>query len=85
MWKDFESIVRKQTKEADRGENLQALPLFNVSKVNAALFEKMLNDTSLCLKGWLTEELCDKSVNRLNKFFTGADIEQVIKMRKSIS
>ena len=82
--KIFEFIVRKQTKDANRGENLQALPLFNVSKVNATLFEKMLNDTSLCLKGWLMDELCDKSVNRLNKFFTGADIEQVIKNAKNL-
>ena len=77
----FSSIIRHQTKRKQK--NLQEKPLFNTRAINGALFKSILEDHAICLSGELVDRQ-DKSVNRLNKFFTGADIEQLISNAKRL-
>lgn len=81
----FQSIVVKQTDKLKRIENknLQAKPLFNVKKINGALFKELIESHELCLAGY-PQTLSERNVNRLNKFFTGADIDQLIKIAKNL-
>lgn len=81
----FQSIVVKQTDKLKRIENknLQAKPLFNVKKINGALFKELIESHELCLAGH-PQALSERNVNRLNKFFTGADIDQLIKIAKNL-
>lgn len=81
----FDSIIRDQCDKYKRREakNLRAKPLFNHKKINGELFAKLINDRTLCLLKF-PKGLSDRSVNRLNKFFTGADIDQLIKKAKNL-
>lgn len=79
----FKSIILDQTNKYKGREsrNLQAKPLFNTKKINDRLFMDLINNKDLCLLGF-SGDISDRSVNRKNKFFTGADIDQVIKKAK---
>lgn len=81
----FESMIKIQCHKYNETEieSLQALPLFNLKKVSASLFKELINDKQLCLKGY-SNNLSDRKVNRLNKFFIGADIEQLINKAKNL-
>lgn len=63
-------------------KNLRAKPLFNQERINGAYFRKLLNDHTLCLSGF-PSTIHQRTINRLNKFFTGADIDQLIKNAKN--
>ena len=81
----FESIIKGQCDKYSKREakNLQSKPLFNLKKINAQFFKGLLNDKELCLLGF-PRSVNDRIVNRLNKFFIGADIEQLIKKAKNL-
>lgn len=75
----FSSIIETQNKK--HGNSLQDKPLFNTRRINGALFKELLNNRDLCLAGYIGD--CEnKEVNQRNKFFTGSDIEQLIKNAK---
>ena len=57
--------------------------MFNNKIINESLFIKLINDRELCLAGF-PQNLNDRGVNRLNKFFIGADIDQLIKKAKNL-
>ena len=80
----FQSIIEKQIDKLKRREsrNLQAKPLFNIKKINGDLFKELIESRELCLAGF-PKDLSERNVNRLNKFFTGADIDQLIKIAKN--
>lgn len=80
----FESIITEQIATHIKNEfkNPKAKPLFNLKEINGNLFRNLINDHKLCLAGF-PKGINDKTVNRLNKFFTGADIAQLIKMAKT--
>lgn len=83
--KIFASIINGQCNKYRKREskNLQAKPLFNSKKINESLFKELINDKDLCLVGF-PKGLNDRNVNRLNKFFIGADIDQLIKQAKNL-
>lgn len=78
----FESHILHQCEVASRSEadRHDCLPLFDVKKVNAGKFLELLND-NCCLTDRL--EPTDTKVTRLNKFFTGSDIENLIEKAKT--
>lgn len=82
----FESIICGQCKKYRTRtlKNLQAKPLFNNQKINKDLFLKLLDDKELCLAGFPVSNCKYRNVNHLNKFFTGADIDQLIKEAKNL-
>ena len=83
--KIFASIINGQCNKYKKREskNLQAKPLFNGKRINGSLFMELINDKELCLAGF-PKNLNDRNVNRLNKFFIGADIDQLIKKAKNL-
>ncbi len=82
----FESIIAYQVDKhkGQESKNIQAKPLFNMKRINGTLFKNLIEQNDPCLTGNLKNELSDRSVNRRNKFFTGADIDQLIKKAKNI-
>lgn len=84
----FESLIGKQCKdyrdmqEKDKIEEALQRDLFDMREngINKKLFVDYLN-SDLCLKGYIEN---NSEVNRRNKFFTGADVENVIKIAKEI-
>lgn len=89
----FASHIARQCDEYERNMkadgNKIGLKLFDVSKVNSSLFEYYLNQRGLCLNepemfnnGGINPDF--SKVSRNNKFFTGADIENVLKHAKEI-
>ncbi len=80
----FESIIKHQTETHDnnnKSKNLQAKPLFNLKKINGKLFIDLI-ESELCISKF-KDDLNYREINKSNKFFTGADIAQLIKMAKS--
>lgn len=77
----FESTIHRQVDDyqSDKPGDSQPKPLFNLGIINGAWFKDFINDN--CLLGF-PEGIDDTSVNKLNKFFIGADIVQLIKMAK---
>ncbi len=81
----FASLINKQNK--DYVENLEKegiesdYQLFDSSKLDARLFETYLN-SDLCLPEKVDRD--SSRVTRANKFFTGSDIENVVKVAKEI-
>lgn len=80
----FDSRIKDQCKKHKDNEskNLQAKPLFKQEKINGDFLKELLNDPKYCLLG-LPSGINDRRINRLNKFFTGADIAQLIKIAKN--
>jgi hypothetical protein len=80
----FASRIKDQCKKHKDREsiNLQAKPLFKQEKINGDLLKELINDPKCCLLG-LPSGINDRKINRLNKFFTGADIAQLIKIAKT--
>ncbi|MBR5237695.1 MAG: AAA family ATPase [Paludibacteraceae bacterium] len=81
----FASIINGQSNKYKKrkSKNLQAKPLFNSKRINETLFMGLINDKEHCLMGF-PKSLDDRNVNRLNKFFIGADIDQLIKKAKNL-
>lgn len=81
----FRSTLKYQNKQHKAREcnNNQYKPLFNIAQTTQA-FERLIKDRQLCLKGFPEEGLSDRGVNRRNKFFTGADINQLIDVAKKL-
>lgn len=81
----FESHIAAQClrfEEAQKNDRVEPglrRKLFDRKTMNASLFIQLLNDRGICLKKFVTD---DKTVTRENKFFTGADIETLIKLAK---
>lgn len=77
----FEStIIRQNDKYNENGNNIQ---LFDTNAVNANMFKGIIENKDVCLCGYLDN--CDcRDVNRLNKFFIGSDIAQLIETAKII-
>lgn len=81
----FQSTLKYQNKQHKEREcnNNQYKPLFNIAQTTKA-FARLIKDRQLCLKGFPEEGLSDRGVNRRNKFFTGADINQLINIAKKL-
>lgn len=78
----FDSTIRRQVGEYQSNNtsgDSQPKPLFNLEIINGAWFKDFINDN--CILGF-PKGIEDTSVNKLNKFFIGADIVQLIKMAK---
>lgn len=82
--KIFEKNINEQCERYRKvtSQNLQAKPLFNQDRINGIFFRNLLNDHNLCLLGF-PKNISQRNVNRLNKFFIGADIDQLIKNAKN--
>ncbi len=82
----FESMIKSQCIEyrniLEKDGIGGKMRLFDEKEINGLLFMKYLNDRDLCLRGF--PEGDDRAVNRKNKFFTGADIGNVIKSAKEM-
>lgn len=80
----FHSIIKKECEDYEKinANNIQAKPLFNKDVINKELFIKLIN-SDICLPEF-KNDLDYRKVNRLNKFFIGADIAQVIKKAKNL-
>ena len=82
----FQSIIShqiaRQKREDSYKENLQSKLLFNIEKINSKLFIELLNSPEYCLRQKIYS-LNSREVNRSNKFFTGADINQLIQNAKN--
>lgn len=78
----FASLIEKQCNDYndEHKENRIEQKLFDLSVIGKELFKGYLNQVGLCLGKEPERE--DKGVNRDNKFFSGADIENVIKYAK---
>lgn len=80
----FDSIIKHETKKYEKNnksKNLQSKALFNSKLINNKLFIGLIN-SELCISKF--EDKWDyREINKSNKFFTGADIAQLIKMAKS--
>lgn len=82
----FESLIKDQNEKFKKiqselcGEEILHHSLFHLS-INADFFVRLLEDKQLCLNNYIE---IGTSVSRQNKFFTGADIESVLKMAKEI-
>lgn len=81
----FEALIESQCRqfeamqESDGVEPTLRRRLFDTATMNAALFIGLLNDRKLSLSGFIDNPV---EVNRKNKFYTGADIETLIKTAK---
>ena len=79
----FESHINRQCDiyEGQNWKNSQLLPLFDKNCINASMFKKTILESDACLIDKLSLE--EDRVTTKNKFFIGADIEQLITKAKT--
>ena len=79
----FESHINRQCDiyESQNRKNSQLLPLFDKNFINASMFKKTILDSDVCIADEVS--LKDGRVTNRNKFFIGADIEQLITKAKT--
>lgn len=79
----FESHINRQCDiyESQNRKNSQLLPLFDKTHINATMFKINILESDVCLADKLSLE-SDQVTNK-NKFFIGADIEQLITKAKT--
>lgn len=78
----FESHINHQCEVYSEmnSDNRETLPLFNKKRVNGSAFKRLI-ESDVCMVNKLRVD--EEGFTRSNKFFTGADIEQVIVKAKS--
>lgn len=81
----FESIIKRQNGKYQKEEPQCAAmrPLFNTHRINKEFFLNLLG-SSACLKTHVSSTKPGESIPRDNKFFIGADVEQLIIAAKTL-
>lgn len=73
----FESIIERHNKKYKEEAPQRIQPLFNTRIINKHFFLKLLRSSDV-IKAPVSSTKSDESIPRDNKFFIGADIEQLI-------